>query len=86
MEAGTHGMHDSLTPALQGSTLEVEGTSKRVMLVLYLGGITYMELAALRYLSRDPTYPFTIIAATTKVINGTSMIKSMTYDFGNHAT
>jgi len=53
----------------------VEG-GKKVMLVYYLGGVTYMEIAALRFLSEKPEFPFRIIVCATKLINGDSLIKS----------
>lgn len=58
-----------------------EGGGKRVMLLFMVGGLTFLEVAALRFLSRDPAYPYTIIMATTKLITGTSMLKSLSHDF-----
>lgn len=78
----------SLMPAMSGSNgvgVEAAGTvsdappAKPVMLVYYIGGLTYMEISALRFLSKDPAFPYTIVMATTKLINGTSMITSMSH-------
>jgi hypothetical protein len=50
---------------------------KPTLIVVYLGGITFMEIAALRFLSKRPTFPYHIIMVTTKVINGTSLLRSL---------
>lgn len=49
----------------------------RVTLVFFLGGVTYAEIAALRFLSQMEEGGTEYIIATTKLINGTSWIKSM---------
>ncbi|RYG70471.1 hypothetical protein EON64_00070, partial [archaeon] len=69
----------SLDDALAlSSTGEVGGGGeKRVMLVVYVGGVSYLELAALRFLSADPSFPYRIIVATNKVISGNSLIKAL---------
>ena len=50
---------------------------KPVLMVFFVGGVTYMELAALRFLSKRPSFPYHIITVTTKVINGRTLIKSL---------
>ncbi len=55
--------------------------NKKVMLLFVVGGLTFLEIAALRLLSRDPAFPFTIVMATTKLINGKSLLKTMVNDF-----
>ena len=57
--------------------------SKPVMLVFYVGGVTYAEIAALRFLSREPSFPFTILVATTTVFNGASLIKNLEFEIQN---
>lgn len=52
-------------------------STKPTLVVVFLGGITYMEIAALRFLSKRPTFPFHIIMITTKVINGSSLLQSL---------
>ncbi|XP_078410263.1 vacuolar protein sorting-associated protein 33A isoform X2 [Cetorhinus maximus] len=49
----------------------------RVTLVFFLGGVTYAEIAALRFLSQMEDGGTEYIIATTKLINGSSWIKSM---------
>ena len=49
-------------------------TESRATLVVFIGGITYGEIAALRFLS-DQNHDF--IIATTHFINGTNLMKSL---------
>lgn len=56
---------------------------KKVMLVYFIGGMTYMELAALRFLSKQREFPYTIIACTTKMINGNTFVSSTSQDVQN---
>jgi len=53
------------------------GTSKPLLLVFYIGGVTYMEIAALRFLSNSPTFPYSIMILTTKIIDGSSLLQSL---------
>ena len=47
---------------------------KRKIMVYYLGGITYAEMAAIRFLTKlNPKYKF--IICTTSIINGESALK-----------
>ena len=50
---------------------------KPVLLVYYVGGITYMEIAALRFLSKRPSFPYTIICCTTEIVNGETLLRSL---------
>lgn len=47
------------------------------MLVVLIGGISFLEIAALRYLSNDPKFPYKIIIASTKIINGDTFLQSL---------
>uniref|UniRef100_A0A672P2U6 Vacuolar protein sorting-associated protein 33A n=1 Tax=Sinocyclocheilus grahami TaxID=75366 RepID=A0A672P2U6_SINGR len=49
----------------------------RTILVFFLGGVTYAEIAALRFLSNMEDSGTEYIIAATKLINGTSWIKSL---------
>uniref|UniRef100_A0A4W4HLK5 Vacuolar protein sorting-associated protein 33A n=1 Tax=Electrophorus electricus TaxID=8005 RepID=A0A4W4HLK5_ELEEL len=49
----------------------------RTTLVFFLGGVTYAEIAALRFLSQMEDGGTEYIIATTKLINGTSWVKSL---------
>ncbi|MEE6504018.1 hypothetical protein FKM82_005048 [Ascaphus truei] len=49
----------------------------KVILIFFLGGVTYAEIAALRFLSQMEDGCTEYIIATTKLINGTTWIKSL---------
>jgi hypothetical protein len=55
----------------------VTSSKKPTLIVFYLGGVTYMEIAALRFLSKRPIFPYHIVIVTTKVINGTTLLQSL---------
>jgi vacuolar protein sorting-associated protein 33A len=50
---------------------------KPTLVMVYIGGITYMEIASLRFLSKRPSFPYHILIVTTKIINGTQLLQSM---------
>ncbi|KAI2495188.1 hypothetical protein MHU86_19327 [Fragilaria crotonensis] len=54
------------------------GDRKPTLVVVYVGGVTYMEIAALRFLSKRGSFPYHIVIVTTKVINGTTLLESLT--------
>ena len=54
------------------------GTKKPTLLMVYIGGVTYMEIAALRFLSKRASFPYHIVIVTTKVVNGTTLLESLT--------
>jgi hypothetical protein len=54
-----------------------KNTKKPTLIVVFLGGITFMEIAALRFLSKRSTFPYHIVMVTTKVINGSSLLQSL---------
>ncbi|XP_068937737.1 vacuolar protein sorting-associated protein 33A isoform X1 [Petaurus breviceps papuanus] len=49
----------------------------RVTLVFFLGGVTYAEIAALRFLSQMEDGGTEYVIATTKLMNGTSWMESL---------
>ncbi|CAN0388709.1 unnamed protein product [Ectocarpus sp. 8 AP-2014] len=60
------------------------GSQKRkVMLVYFIGGVTYMEIAALRFLNAQREFPFEIVTATTKITNGEEFLETLLPDFDN---
>ncbi|TMW58699.1 hypothetical protein Poli38472_010258 [Pythium oligandrum] len=52
-----------------------EKHDKRVMVVCFVGGVTYAEVAALRWLAQF--YPYDIIIASTSVITGQSFLQDV---------
>lgn len=53
------------------------GGKKPVLLVYFVGGVTFMEIAALRLLSKRPSFPYSIICCTTTVLSGRSLLQSL---------
>lgn len=49
----------------------------RIILVFFIGGCTFAEISALRFLSQQEENNCEFIVGTTKVINGRSFLKSM---------
>jgi hypothetical protein len=65
----------------QAVSMFTESPSKKTMLVYVLGGVTLLEIAAFRFLSNDPNFPFRIVVATTKLINGSNFMQSLQHTF-----
>ena len=53
---------------------------KPIMLVFIVGGLSFLEVAAFRFLSKDASFPYSIVMATTKMINGKSFLHSMQHE------
>ena len=68
--------------ASQTSLLSRTNTKKTkpVLFVFIVGGISYVEIAALRFLSNSESFPYTLLIGSTKTINGKSFLKSMVFD------
>lgn len=52
-------------------------TDQKVTLIFFLGGVTYAEIAALRFLAQQDDGGTDYAIATTKIINGTSIVHSI---------
>jgi len=65
--------------SLGGLAADISGSNARkpTLIVMFVGGVTYMEIAALRFLSKRPSFPYHIICVTTKVINGSTLLRSL---------
>ncbi len=44
------------------------------MLVVFLGGITFAEIAALRFIGKRPEVDCAFVVATTKLITGSTLL------------
>jgi hypothetical protein len=65
------------TPTSASSTT-TNGTGKLPLtLVYFLGGVTFAEISALRYLSTKEGHGRDYLIATTKLINGSSLVDSI---------
>lgn len=56
---------------------ELTGRRKKTLLVFFVGGVSYLEIAALRFLSNDPSYPYNIVIGTTSI--GNTLLKSLVH-------
>jgi hypothetical protein len=54
---------------------------KKIMMVCVIGGISFLEVAAMRYLSNEPSFPYTILIATTALVNGRTFLESLSHQF-----
>lgn len=52
---------------------------KKTMMVFVVGGLSFLEIAALRFLSNEPSFPYSIVMGTTSLINGHSLLESMAH-------
>ena len=66
-----------------GNPFADESTStqyeKKNLLLFVVGGLSFIEIAAFRLLSKDPYFPYRIILSTTKLINGNTFLKSLQF-------
>ncbi|KAG0629360.1 hypothetical protein M758_1G097300 [Ceratodon purpureus] len=58
------------------------GTNARrlIVLVIFIGGVTSVEISSLRFLESQEDMKYDFMVATTKLINGTTLIKSLIHD------
>lgn len=59
-----------------GTSSQSSSEDTKLVLVFFVGGCTFAEISALRFLSQQEENNFEFIVATTKVINGRSFLKS----------
>ncbi|KAM7265316.1 hypothetical protein ACFE04_002999 [Oxalis oulophora] len=64
---------------LQGASNNIDkvGDGRRsLVLVVFIGGVTYAEISALRYLSAQEGLAYDLIIGTTKIISGNSLVET----------
>jgi len=59
---------------------EISPGSKKVVLLFFIGGCTFAEISAIRWLNKNNEH-YTFVVGTTKLINGNSLIESITETF-----
>ena len=52
----------------------LQSTRRRVVVVMFIGGVTFAEISALRFLSTQPEMNADFLITTTKVVNGSSFV------------
>lgn len=73
----TFELSQALPPGLAPRARDGEGTRPAVTLVVFVGGCTYAEISAVRFLSKH-TEAREYVVATTSILNGRSLIDSLT--------
>jgi hypothetical protein len=73
--------HQTLSKGLSGQDSVNAKSSSKVTLVVFVGGSTFTEISALRFLTQRRE-GLDILVATTKMINGNSLIEGLVETFG----
>lgn len=61
----------------EGPSSGGDPSKRRTVMVAFIGGVTNAEISALRFLSRKGLVDCNFLVATTKVVNGSSLLKTM---------
>jgi hypothetical protein len=70
-------MPSTAQPALlKGRMLYAGSGQRRLVVVMFIGGATFAEVAALRWLSRRPDVNSDFLICTTKLVSGNSLLSS----------
>ncbi|XP_036837048.1 vacuolar protein sorting-associated protein 33B isoform X2 [Oncorhynchus mykiss] len=72
--------HEFAVTGSNGSDARVKTDSQRIILVMFLGGCTFSEISALRFLGREKGIKFIVV--TTAITNSARLLESM---LDNHA-
>ena len=75
VDAASKGTARVIEPKGLGSNLS--GGKKPILLVYFVGGVTFMEIHSLRFLSKLPKFPYQIICCTTEILNGEKLLRSL---------
>eukprot|EP01133_Synstelium_polycarpum_P004080 gene4080-4752_t len=68
---------EEVQPLPQGATSNVKSDRKPITLVYFIGGVTFAEISALRFLSRQDQANRDFVVITTKLIYGDSLIEGL---------
>uniref|UniRef100_A0A3B1JAS9 VPS33B late endosome and lysosome associated n=1 Tax=Astyanax mexicanus TaxID=7994 RepID=A0A3B1JAS9_ASTMX len=66
---------EEITRMLNGHEFAVSADSQRIVLVMFLGGCTYSEISALRFLGRERGYKFIVV--TTAITNSGRLLEAL---------
>ncbi len=58
-----------------GASGSASGQRVETVLVVFIGGVTFSEISALRWLSSRPEWPYRFLVLTTKVVNGRTLLQ-----------
>ncbi|CAN6904382.1 unnamed protein product [Brassica oleracea] len=62
--------------SLHGASNGVADGRRSVVLVVFIGGVTFAEISALRFLASKEGMAYDLIIATTKIVNGATLIET----------
>ncbi|GJQ85374.1 car [Trypoxylus dichotomus] len=65
------------TPPISQDNIYNNNDSPKVVLVFFIGGCTFAEISALRFLSKQEDSNVEFVIATTKLINGNTFLESL---------
>ncbi|KAI3941833.1 hypothetical protein MKW92_020374 [Papaver armeniacum] len=63
-------------PGAPASIDKVADGRRSIVLVVFVGGVTFAEISALRYLNAQKGMAYDLIAGTTKMVNGNTIIET----------
>ena len=69
---------------LERVTIYNNPNHKKVMMVFFTGGVTHLEISALRFLSQKKDFPYHIIIASNTIINSKNILQSIAYKSKAH--
>lgn len=72
--------HEFSVTGSSGGELRAKNDAQRIVLVMFLGGCTFSEISALRFLGRERGYKFIVV--TTAITNSSRLIETL---LDNHA-
>ncbi|XP_070758919.1 vacuolar protein sorting-associated protein 33B [Enoplosus armatus] len=67
--------HEFAVAGSNGADLRAKTDAQRIILVMFLGGCTFSEISALRFLGRERGYKFIVV--TTSITNSSRLIEAM---------
>ncbi|PKA62742.1 Vacuolar protein sorting-associated protein 33 like [Apostasia shenzhenica] len=73
----TSGSAIDRVPSFQSNLDRVTDGHRALVLVVFVGGVTFAEIAALRFLSSQDGMGYDFIIGTTKIINGNTVLESI---------
>ena len=72
------GPHTEFSPRQeQDPGVEASNEGQKLVLVYYIGGVTFGEISALRFLSQTEDSAANFLVATTRLSNGNKLMESM---------
>ncbi|KAM8894486.1 vacuolar protein sorting-associated protein 33B isoform 1-T1 [Spinachia spinachia] len=67
--------HEFAVTGSSGADARTQSDAQRIVLVMFLGGCTFSEISALRFLGREKGYKFIVV--TTAITNSSRLIESL---------